>query len=155
TPVEAPRPDTRPAPPPRPRAAPPRRLEVFHRTSYRYDKPVERSTHLLRFEPVSDRLQRLARHELRVSVDGQWRDYTDVFGNRARRLVLDRPFTELSFESHSQVVTLDTDPFEFRPLHAAPPSRSTGCPGSARRCSLSCCHRNCPRVSSSNCTNMP
>lgn len=116
--TEAPRPDTRPAPPPRPRAAPPRRLEVFHRTSYRYDKPVERSTHLLRFEPVSDRLQRLARHELKVSVDGQWRDYTDVFGNRARRLVLDRPFTELTFESHSQVVTLDTDPFEFRPLHA-------------------------------------
>lgn len=117
-PLEGPRPDTRPAPPPRPRAAPPRRLEIFHRTSYRYDKPVERSTHLLRFEPVSDRLQRLARHELKVSVDGQWRDYTDVFGNRARRLVLDRPFTELTFESHSQVVTLDTDPFEFRPLHA-------------------------------------
>lgn len=110
--------DTRPAPPPRPRAAPPRRLEVFHRTTYRYDKAVERSTHLLRFEPMTDRLQRLARHELKVSVEGQWRDYTDVFGNRARRVVLDRPFTELTFESHSLVVALDTDPFEFRPLHA-------------------------------------
>jgi|GEM_PF-6794683 len=69
--------------PKRPRAAPPRRLEVLHRTTYRYEKAVERSTRLLRFEPMTDRLQRLARHELRVSVEGKWRDYTDVFGNRA------------------------------------------------------------------------
>ncbi len=81
--------------PKRPRTAPPRRLEILHRTTYRYEKAVERSTHLLRFEPMTDRLQRLARHELRVSVEGKWRDYTDVFGNRARRLVLDVPFKEL------------------------------------------------------------
>src|SRR5690606_38305087 len=102
----------------RPRTAPPRRLEILHRTTYRYDKPVERSTHLLRFEPVSDKLQRLARHDLRVSVEGKWRDYTDVFGNRARRLVIDTPFSEMTIEAHSLVVALDTDPFEFRPLHA-------------------------------------
>ncbi len=115
---EAPPVHTRPVPPTRPRTAPPRRLEVFHRTIYRYDKPVERSTHLLRFEPATDRLQRLARHELKLSVEGKWRDYTDVFGNRARRVVLERPFEELTIEAHSLVVALDTDPFEFRPLHA-------------------------------------
>lgn len=123
-PQRAPTPDKNPeerAPrpmPKRPRTAPPRRLEILHRTTYRYEKPVERSTHLLRFEPVTDRLQRLARHELRVSVEGKWRDYNDVFGNRARRLVLDTPFEELVIEGHSLVVALDTDPFEFRPLHA-------------------------------------
>jgi len=104
--------------PARPRTAPPRRLEILHRTTYRYDKPVERSTHLLKFEPVTDRLQRLARHDLRVSVEGKHRDYNDVFGNRARRLVLDTPYSELVFDAHSLVVTLDTDPFELRPLHA-------------------------------------
>lgn len=105
-------------PPSRPRAAPPRRLEIFHRTTYKYERPVERSTHLLKLEPVTDKLQRLARHELRVSVESKWRDFTDVFGNRARRVVIDTPFTELTLESHSLVVALDTDPFEFRPLHA-------------------------------------
>jgi transglutaminase-like putative cysteine protease/predicted glutamine amidotransferase len=102
----------------RPRTAPPRRLEIRHRTVYRYDKPVERSVHLLRFEPVTDLLQRLARHDLRLSVDGKWRDYSDVFGNRARRVLIESPYTELAIESHALVVTLDTDPFELRPLHA-------------------------------------
>jgi transglutaminase-like putative cysteine protease/predicted glutamine amidotransferase len=104
--------------PHRPRTAPPRRLEIAHRTVYRYEKPVERSTHLFRFEPVTDLLQRLARHELRISVEGKWRDYTDVFGNRARRVVIERPYTELAIESHALVVALDTSPFELRPLHA-------------------------------------
>jgi transglutaminase-like putative cysteine protease/predicted glutamine amidotransferase len=111
-------PPVRPMPPPRPRSAPPRRLEIRHRTEYRYARPVERSTHLLRLVPIHDRLQRLAAHALNVSVAGTWRDYDDVFGNRARRLVIDAPFEELVIESHSLVVTLDTDPLDFRPLHA-------------------------------------
>ena len=116
----APRPVTRKQarPPIRPRTAPPRRLEVHHRTIYRYDKPVERSTHLIRLEPMHDRLQRLAAHQLNVSVDGQWRDFDDVFGNRARRLVLETPFTELAIDARSLVVTLDSTPLDLRPLHA-------------------------------------
>jgi transglutaminase-like putative cysteine protease/predicted glutamine amidotransferase len=108
----------RKATPARPRTAPPRRLEIRHRTVYRYEKPVERSTHVLRLEPIHDRMQRLASHILRVSVDSTWRDYDDVFGNRARQLVIDTPFQELVIDSHALVVTLDTDPLEFRPLHA-------------------------------------
>jgi transglutaminase-like putative cysteine protease/predicted glutamine amidotransferase len=104
--------------PPRPRTAPPRRLEIRHNTVYRYDQPVERSIHLLRLQPIHDRLQRLVSHQLSVSVDGTFRDYDDVFGNRARRLLLETPFTELAIESHALVVTIDTDPLEFRPIHA-------------------------------------
>ncbi|HWN66465.1 MAG TPA: class II glutamine amidotransferase [Haliangium sp.] len=104
--------------PPRPRTAPPRRLEVRHSTIYRYEQAVERSIHLLRLQPIHDRLQRLVSHQLSVSVDGTWRDYDDVFGNRARRLLLETPFTELAIESHALVVTIDTDPLEFRPIHA-------------------------------------
>jgi transglutaminase-like putative cysteine protease/predicted glutamine amidotransferase len=109
---------TRAVPPVRPRAAPPRRLEIRHRTEYRYARPVERSTHLLRLQPIHDRLQFVASHMLNVSVDGKWRDYDDVFGNRARRLVLDTRFEELVIEAHSLVVTRDTDPLDVRPLHA-------------------------------------
>jgi transglutaminase-like putative cysteine protease/predicted glutamine amidotransferase len=104
--------------PPRPRTAPPRRLEVRHRTVYRYEQPVERSTHLLHLEPIHDRLQRLVSHLLHISVEGKANDYDDVFGNRARRLVIDTPFTELVIDSHALVVTTDVHPLEFRPLHA-------------------------------------
>lgn len=111
---------TRPAvkamPPARPRDAPPRRLEIRHRTEYRYDNPVERSTHLLRLEPIHDRLQRVASYNLNVSVDAKWRDYDDVFGNRVRRLMIDTPFSEMVIESHSLVVTVDTHPLDLRPL---------------------------------------
>jgi transglutaminase-like putative cysteine protease len=112
------RPATLSTPPVRPRTATPRRLEVKHRTEYRYAAPVERSTHLLRLEPIHDRLQRVASHMLNVSVDGKWRDYEDVFGNRARRLVIETPFQELVIEAHSLVMALDTQPLDFRPLHA-------------------------------------
>jgi len=105
-------------PPARPRAAIPRRLEIKHRTVYTYDKPVERSTHLFKLVPLHDRLQRLISSHLTVSVDGRWRDYDDVFGNRARRLVVTTPFSEMAIQAHSLVMTLDTDPFDFRPLHA-------------------------------------
>jgi len=67
---------------------------------------------------VHDRLQRLISSHVTVSVDGQWRDYDDVFGNRARRVVITKPYTELAIQAHSLVLTLETDPFDFRPLHA-------------------------------------
>jgi transglutaminase-like putative cysteine protease len=104
--------------PARPRAAPPRRLEVRHRTIYRYATPVERSTHLLRLEPVHDRLQRLVSHDLRVSVDARKNEYDDVFGNRSVRLFIDTQFSELVIDSRALVVTLDTDPLSSRPIHA-------------------------------------
>ena len=97
---------------------PPRRIEVRHRTVYRYEQPVERSTHLLHLEPIHDRLQRLVSHLLHISVESKANDYDDVFGNRARRLVIDTPFTELVIDSHALVVTTDVHPLEFRPLHA-------------------------------------
>lgn len=102
----------------RPKKEPARRFSVRHRTVYKYAKAVERSSHILRLSPVHDRLQALLQHELDVSVDGQQRDYEDVFGNRVRRLQLDTPFTELAIEARSRVELLDTDPLSFRPLHA-------------------------------------
>jgi transglutaminase-like putative cysteine protease/predicted glutamine amidotransferase len=102
----------------RPRKAEVRRFEVTHRTGYRYEKPVEQSTHLFRLAPVHDRLQTLLSHEMTVSVDGQWRDYEDVFGNRTRRLHVETPFTEMVIEARSRVELLDTDPLSYKPLRA-------------------------------------
>ena len=102
----------------RPQRAQARKLQVVHRTAYRYEKPVERSTHLLRLVPAHDRLQALHSSSIQMSVDGKQRDYEDVFGNQVRRVAIETPFSELVIEARSEVSLLDTEPFQFRPLHA-------------------------------------
>jgi transglutaminase-like putative cysteine protease/predicted glutamine amidotransferase len=102
----------------RPPRAEPQRLRIVHRTTYRYARPVERSTHLFRLTPVHDRLQDVLEAELQVSVPGRVHDYDDVFGNRVRRLSVETPFTELVIEARSLVEALDTDPLASRPFRA-------------------------------------
>ncbi len=100
------------------RPSPVRRFQVRHRTVYRHAAPVLRSTHRFRLCPADDRLQRLLRHQLSVSVEGRSLDYDDAFGNRVRNLVLERPWTELAIEATSEVEVSDTDPLAQRPLVA-------------------------------------
>ncbi len=107
----------------RPAATQPKKLSVSHRTVYTYAHPVERSTHVLRLVPYHDHYQSLLSHQLSVTVDGepldfgQRRGYEDVFGNRARRILIERPYSELAIEARSTVEVLDTDPFGYRPIH--------------------------------------
>ncbi len=101
----------------RPERAPVRTLEITHGTTYGYSEPVQRSTHVFRLEPMHDRVQHLEHFELSISVDGQLREYDDVFGNRARKMDLNAPFSELRIEARSRVVLLDTAPFELRKEH--------------------------------------
>ncbi len=88
-----------------------KRFSVLHRTTYRYDKPVERSTHVLCLIPVHDRLQSLLSCDLTVTVAGATREYDDVFGNRVRRILLETPCTEMTIEARSRVELLDVEPF--------------------------------------------
>lgn len=104
---------------PRPKRAEVKRLDVRHRTTYSYTKPVEKSAHLLRLQPMHDRLQSVLMHEVTISVEGQERFYEDVFGNQVRRLLLETPFTTLAIDARTRVELLDTDPLSFRPLHAS------------------------------------
>jgi transglutaminase-like putative cysteine protease/predicted glutamine amidotransferase len=99
----------------RPAPAEVARWRVKHRTSYKYVKPVERSSHVIRLTPVDDRLQHVLEHDLRISVAGQIKDYDDVFGNRSRRLLIEQPFTELVLEATSLIEVLDVAPLDFRP----------------------------------------
>jgi transglutaminase-like putative cysteine protease/predicted glutamine amidotransferase len=104
--------------PKRPQRAEAQRLEITHRTVYRYARPVERSTHVFRLVPVHDRLQRLLRSAIDISVPGQAHDYEDIFGNQLRRLAVDTPFSEMAIEARSLVELLDADPFGHRPPRA-------------------------------------
>ncbi|MFO0688503.1 MAG: class II glutamine amidotransferase [Myxococcota bacterium] len=76
-------------------------LSVVHETVYRYAMPVERSTHRFCLRPVRDDRQEILEHSLSVSVDGLWRDFEDVFGNRATLLEVAAPFQEMRIESRS------------------------------------------------------
>jgi len=92
-----------------------RRYNVLHRTTYRYTKPVERSAHVLRLFPKHDRLQTVHAASVAASVNGNQRNFEDVFGNRVSRVMLDTPFTELVIEARSDVELLDIEPLDFRP----------------------------------------
>lgn len=100
----------------RPHRAEPRRFNISHKTTYKYEKPIERSTHVLRLTPVHDRIQNVVSSSVEVSVPGHSRDYEDVFGNRVRRLEIDTEFTEMVIEAKSTVDVLDVDPLGFGPL---------------------------------------
>lgn len=102
----------------RPRTAPVQSFDIVHETVYRYEKPVEHSTHLLRLTPYHDRMQSVLEHELKISVDCRERVFEDVFGNSVRKLVVETPFEELRISARSKVRVLDTDPLSYRPLHA-------------------------------------
>jgi transglutaminase-like putative cysteine protease/predicted glutamine amidotransferase len=105
-----------------PRPAGPKTLRVVHRTVYRYEQRVERSSHLLKLVPVHDRTQRLLEHSLVVALDGAPQEcsqitFDDVFGNRARRMLIERPYRELTLEATSRV-ELEAPPLDFRPLES-------------------------------------
>lgn len=101
-----------------PRRAEPKRLEISHRTVYRYSQPVERSMHVFRLTPVHDRVQALVRSQIACSVPGKTRDYDDVFGNVTRRMVVETPFQEMVLDATSTVDVLDSDPLSYKPLRA-------------------------------------
>jgi transglutaminase-like putative cysteine protease len=95
---------------------------MVHRTSYRYEQRVERSSHLLKLVPVHDRLQQLLDHSLVLTLDGEAYegksiDFDDVFGNRARRVVIERPYRELVIEARSRV-RLEAPHLDFKPLES-------------------------------------
>jgi transglutaminase-like putative cysteine protease/predicted glutamine amidotransferase len=105
-----------------PRAAEPKTLKIVHRTVYRYQQHVERSRHVIKLVPVHDRVQRLLKHSLVLSLDGEPHegkriDFDDVFGNRARLVVIDRPYRELVLEATS-MVRLEAPPLDFKPFDA-------------------------------------
>ncbi|MGH0037910.1 MAG: class II glutamine amidotransferase [Myxococcota bacterium] len=76
-------------------------LSIVHQTIYRYDHPVERSSHRFCLHPVRDERQSILEHSLDISVDGIRRDFEDVFGNRATVFEVSTPYQEMVITSRS------------------------------------------------------
>ncbi len=80
-----------------------RRYRVVHETTYTYEQAVERSSHIFRLAPLSDRAQQLLEYDLHISVPGTRREYEDVFGNHTTLLEVETPFQQLRVVSRSLV----------------------------------------------------
>lgn len=78
-------------------------MSIRHLTVYRYQSPVERSSHLFRLRPVHDETQALLDHQLLITPTGLKQGFEDVFGNRATSLQVETPYQELRIESTSRV----------------------------------------------------
>ena len=87
-----------------------RTLSVRHETTYRYAAPAERSTHVLRLQPVLDERQRILDHEVQLSVAGLRHEFEDVFGNRAASVAIETPYQELRITARSLVQVDDPGP---------------------------------------------
>lgn len=80
-----------------------RTFEVVHETVYRYDAPVELSSHFVRLRPVDDIAQDLLSYSLEVTPPGQSYSFDDVFGNHTVRLKLRSSYDELRLVARSKL----------------------------------------------------
>lgn len=93
-------------------------LEISHTTSYTYDTPVERSSHVFRLSPVHGPLQRVLAHEVKVSAAGTRYSFEDVFGNEAIGFEVSKPYIQLTISARSVVeVRTALDRPELLPAH--------------------------------------
>ncbi|MGB5811842.1 MAG: class II glutamine amidotransferase [Polyangiales bacterium] len=82
---------------------------VTHETLYRYDTPVETSSHTVRLQPVRDLGQDVQEYKLEVSPPGQAFSYEDVFGNHVLSFQITQPYRELWVRSQAKVTTYHLD----------------------------------------------
>jgi transglutaminase-like putative cysteine protease len=86
------------------------RLEVVHRTRYRYAEPVRDSFNELRVRPLTDAAQQCESSLVRVLPPVRLRHYQDLHGNHVSFFDLPEPHQSLEIESRSRVTTTAPEP---------------------------------------------
>lgn len=90
------------------------RCRVFHRTRYRYDRPVFLEPHRIRLIPRGDAAQRLLAHHLDIRpLPAGSALVTDLYGNTVLSVWFSDLVTELTIEAACEVETLRANPFDF------------------------------------------
>lgn len=90
------------------------RWRLFHRTSYRYDRPVFLEPHLLRLTPRGDAAQRLLSQTVTVRPEPAGRALlTDVDGNAVLSVWFDGLVDGLHIEVAAEAETLRDNPFDY------------------------------------------
>ena len=86
-----------------------RTYDITHETVYRYQTPVETSSHTVRLQPVRDLTQDVLEYKLEISPPGQAYSYEDVFGNHVLSFQISQPYTELWVRAYSKVRTFHVE----------------------------------------------
>ncbi|MEP4377432.1 MAG: transglutaminase family protein [Alphaproteobacteria bacterium] len=84
------------------------RLEIHHRTTYRYREPIQFGTHRMMLRPRESRNLRLTAHNLDVSPGATIAWAHDVFGNSVATATFQEPSDTLVIDSFA-ALTLDVD----------------------------------------------
>ncbi|MCP4476288.1 MAG: transglutaminase [Gammaproteobacteria bacterium] len=90
-----------------------RLFDIGHMTHYRYESPVEYSTHVFRLQPSEDHIQEVVSAVLNLSCEGEEIQYEDVFGNQSIHYSIESPYTELIIESKSRVKVFACPPDDY------------------------------------------
>jgi hypothetical protein len=90
-----------------------RHLAVKHITRYRYDQPIQRSTHCVHLRPIDDVYQRVESYRLSVVPNVLIGELEDVFGNWACRFEISQSYNELTIAAESTIALSGVDPFAF------------------------------------------
>lgn len=83
------------------------RLQVFHRTHYRYASPVRQNINEARLQPVEDAHQRRHGFQLGIQPFAEAHQQTDFYGNHVHFFEVSMPHQELLVEARSLVETRD------------------------------------------------
>jgi transglutaminase-like putative cysteine protease len=90
------------------------RLEVSHRTFYRYSAPVVQSQHLIHLTPRSTERQSVRHHSLIIEPAPATRyDGIDAFGNHMAILDIELPHKEFVLHARTQVETIPPEATNF------------------------------------------
>ncbi|MBL9138002.1 MAG: transglutaminase family protein [Verrucomicrobiales bacterium] len=82
------------------------RLNIVHRTRYRYSSPVSENFNEVRLQPVSDDGQECHHYELKTSPVASLRRYHDFHLNLVDHFYIGEPHESLEIEARSVVTTL-------------------------------------------------
>ncbi|WP_370324633.1 DUF2126 domain-containing protein [Euzebya sp.] len=89
-------------------------VALTHRTTYRYDRPVGLSPHIVRLRPAPHTRTPISAYSLRVTPEEHFLNWQqDAFGNYLARLVFPSPSTELSFTVDLVADMTTINPFDF------------------------------------------
>tara|TARA_R110002110_G_scaffold60822_6_gene171116 strand:- start:4192 stop:5004 length:813 start_codon:yes stop_codon:yes gene_type:complete len=83
------------------------RLNITHKTVYRYDDPPIFSAQVIRLTPRTNASQHLVRW--RIEPSSGLSAWTDAFGNVSHTLVVDEPRDRIDIVASGEVVTSETD----------------------------------------------
>ena len=80
---------------------------INHITKYTYSDKVIDGANMLRLHPINDEFQKVLSHTISVTNNAFVQTFTDFYNNTVGTFMLTEPHTELSIESHIEVITFN------------------------------------------------